>query len=158
MIGEVVHAGIAQATTPAVTLTGRYPVTIALAGRVAVIGRDPGCDVVLDDITVSRRHAELRFDGGLMTLEDLGSLNGTYVNRSPVREAVLHDGDTIWIGEHRMTFHAALERSARGCAVHTGTTARAGDRLSRPSGRCGRRTALAPRPGTAPAIDPVRTP
>jgi pSer/pThr/pTyr-binding forkhead associated (FHA) protein len=123
MIGEVVHAGIAQIGTPAVTITARHPVTIPLTGRVAVIGRDRGCDVVLDDVTVSRRHAELRFGDGLVTLEDLGSLNGTYVNRSPVREAVLHDGDTIWVGEHRMTFHAALDRSARGCAVHTGTSA-----------------------------------
>lgn len=106
MIGGVVHARPAGATTPAVTITGPDPVTIALTEPVVVIGRDPGCGVVLDDITVSRRHAELRRDGNVVVLEDLGSLNGTYVNRTPVERAVLDDGDTIWIGDHRMVFRS----------------------------------------------------
>lgn len=100
MIGEA-----APVDTPALTITGPHPLTVELTESV-VIGRDPRCGVVLDDVTVSRRHAELRRDGNLVVLEDLGSLNGTYLNRSPVQRAVLHDGDAIWIGDHRMIFHA----------------------------------------------------
>lgn len=113
MIGEAVRMRAVDTATPAVTITGRDPATIPLTEPVVIIGRDPGCGIVLDDITVSRRHAELRRDGNLVTLEDLGSLNGTFVNRSPVEKAVLHDGDTIWIGEHRMVFRSsgAAERS-----------------------------------------------
>src|SRR5690348_883135 len=100
MIGEA-----ALVDAPTLTITGPQPLTVELAESL-VIGRDPGCGVVLDDVTVSRRHAELRRDGKLVVLEDLGSLNGTYLNRSPVRRAVLHDGDAIWIGDHRMIFRA----------------------------------------------------
>jgi pSer/pThr/pTyr-binding forkhead associated (FHA) protein len=88
------------------TVTINDSITVPLTEPVVIIGRDPGCGVVLDDITVSRRHAELRRDGDLVTLADLGSLNGTFVNRSPVETAVLHDGDAIWIGEHRMIFRS----------------------------------------------------
>jgi pSer/pThr/pTyr-binding forkhead associated (FHA) protein len=100
MIGEAAPVG-----TATLTITGPRPLTVELTESV-VIGRDPGCGVVLDDVTVSRRHAELRRDGNLVVLEDLGSLNGTYLNRSPVQRAVLHDGDAIWIGDHRMIFRA----------------------------------------------------
>jgi pSer/pThr/pTyr-binding forkhead associated (FHA) protein len=103
MIGETRPASI---TTPSLTIAGHDPVTIALTDPVVLIGRDRGCGVVLDDITVSRQHAELRREGSAFVLSDLGSLNGTYLNRTPVESAVLHDGDTIWIGDHRMTFRS----------------------------------------------------
>lgn len=79
---------------------------IALDEPCVTIGRDRSCDVVCDDTTVSRAHAELRRDGDDYTLMDTGSLNGTYLNRHPVAEVVdLTDGDEIWIGTARFRFH-----------------------------------------------------
>lgn len=67
-------------------------------------GRHPACDIFLDDITVSRRHAEFRKDNGHFSVVDLGSLNSTYVNRAPVDSAVLNNGDEIQIGNFRLVF------------------------------------------------------
>ena len=106
MIGEATETALTGAATPSLTIAGHDPVTIALTEPVVVIGRDRGCGVVLDDITVSRQHAELRREGSVVVLTDLDSLNGTYLNRIPVDSAVVHDGDTIWIGDHRMTFRS----------------------------------------------------
>jgi hypothetical protein len=69
-----------------------------------LIGRSPECDVFLDDVTVSRRHAELTRDGETFSIRDLGSLNGTYVNRRRIESAVLEDGDEVQIGKYRLTF------------------------------------------------------
>jgi pSer/pThr/pTyr-binding forkhead associated (FHA) protein len=69
-----------------------------------LIGRSPECDVFLDDVTVSRRHAELLDDGGRFTIRDLGSLNGTFVNRRRIEAAELEDDDEVQIGKYRMTF------------------------------------------------------
>lgn len=69
-------------------------------------GRHPGSDIFLDDITVSRRHAEFRRDKGGFRVIDLGSLNSTYLNREPVDSAVLADGDEIQIGNFRLIFLA----------------------------------------------------
>ncbi len=71
---------------------------------VTTVGRHPESDIFLDDITVSRRHAELRRDDGSFGLHDVGSLNGTYVNRERVEEAVLHSGDEIQIGKFKLVF------------------------------------------------------
>jgi pSer/pThr/pTyr-binding forkhead associated (FHA) protein len=68
------------------------------------IGRGPDQEVFLDDITVSRKHAELRAGPSGWQLVDLGSLNGTYVNRAPVQEALLVSGDEIQIGKYRFRF------------------------------------------------------
>ena len=70
----------------------------------AVIGRHPTCDILLSDITVSRRHAELRRLGDLYEIVDLGSLNGTYVNGDRVEDAVLAMGDEVQIGKFRFVF------------------------------------------------------
>lgn len=70
------------------------------------IGRDRACDVVLDDVTVSRTHAEIHHENRRFTVADAGSLNGTYVNRAATDRAVLSDGDEIWIGKFRLTFLA----------------------------------------------------
>jgi hypothetical protein len=68
------------------------------------IGRHPDSDIFLDDITVSRRHAEiLRKDNGF-GLKDVGSLNGTYVNRERVEDAQLRSGDEIQIGKFKLVF------------------------------------------------------
>ena len=67
-------------------------------------GRHPGSDVFLDDITVSRRHAEFRRENDELHVVDVGSLNGTYVNREPVESAVLVSGDEVQMGKFRLLF------------------------------------------------------
>ena len=69
-----------------------------------LIGRSPECDVFLDDVTVSRRHAELTREGDTFSIRDLGSLNGTYVNRRRIETAVLENDDEVQIGKYRLTF------------------------------------------------------
>ncbi|HYY44904.1 MAG TPA: FHA domain-containing protein [Actinomycetota bacterium] len=68
------------------------------------IGRHPDSDIFLDDITVSRRHAEIRRRDGGFGLHDVGSLNGTYVNRERVEDAEMHSGDEIQIGKFKLVF------------------------------------------------------
>jgi len=75
-----------------------------LGQPVASVGRHPGSDIFLDDVTVSRRHAELRWDNDEFHVLDVGSLNGTYVNREAVDSAVLVNGDEVQIGKFRLTF------------------------------------------------------
>lgn len=67
-------------------------------------GRHPDSDIFLDDVTVSRRHAEFRQDENEFQVVDVGSLNGTYVNREPVDSAVLANGDEVQIGKFRLVF------------------------------------------------------
>jgi pSer/pThr/pTyr-binding forkhead associated (FHA) protein len=67
-------------------------------------GRHPDSDIFLDDVTVSRRHAEFRVDSGEFQVVDVGSLNGTYVNREPVDSANLANGDEVQIGKFRLVF------------------------------------------------------
>ena len=67
-------------------------------------GRHPDSDIFLDDVTVSRRHAEFRQDDDDFQVVDVGSLNGTYVNREPVDSAVLGNGDEVQIGKFRLVF------------------------------------------------------
>ena len=69
-------------------------------------GRHPASDIFLDDITVSRRHAEFRREHGKFHVVDLGSLNKTYLNRKPVETAVLTNGDEIRLGNFRLIFVA----------------------------------------------------
>ena len=73
-------------------------------GERTLIGRSPECDIFLDDVTVSRRHAELLRDGDSFTITDLGSLNGTFVNRKRIETAELEDDDEVQIGKYRLTF------------------------------------------------------
>jgi pSer/pThr/pTyr-binding forkhead associated (FHA) protein len=67
-------------------------------------GRHPNSDIFLDDITVSRRHAQFRCLNGEFQVVDVGSLNGTYLNREPVESAVLVNGDDVQIGKFRLVF------------------------------------------------------
>ena len=64
------------------------------------IGRSPESDVLLDDITVSRKHVILRMKGKTCRLIDAGSLNGSYLNGNIVEEAVLQDGDRLQVGKY----------------------------------------------------------
>jgi pSer/pThr/pTyr-binding forkhead associated (FHA) protein len=70
-------------------------------------GRHPGAEIFLDDVTVSCRHAEFRLENGKFRVVDVGSLNGTYVNREPVDAAELASGDEIQIGKFRVVFFTA---------------------------------------------------
>ena len=69
-------------------------------------GRHPDSDIFLDDVTVSRRHAEFRRRGEEFVVVDVGSLNGTYVNRERVESATLSNGDEVQIGKFRLVFIA----------------------------------------------------
>ena len=69
-----------------------------------VVGRHPESDIFLDDITVSRRHAEIRRGSTGFELHDVGSLNGTYVNKERVEEGELRSGDEIQIGKFKLVF------------------------------------------------------
>ncbi|MEA2433189.1 MAG: hypothetical protein QOG54_646 [Actinomycetota bacterium] len=75
-----------------------------LDSDVTKIGRHPDSEIFLDDITVSRRHAEIRRSDGSFSVHDVGSLNGTYVNRERVEEAQLHSGDEIQVGKFKLVF------------------------------------------------------
>lgn len=68
------------------------------------IGRDPESSIFLNDVTVSRSHAVIHIEGGIVRIEDAGSLNGTYVNDSIVTDAVLSSGDSVQIGRFQMVF------------------------------------------------------
>jgi hypothetical protein len=83
---------------------GRAGESFEAIGDKALIGRSPECDVFLDDVTVSRRHAELVREANVFTIRDLGSLNGTFVNRRRIESSVLEDDDEVQVGKYRMTF------------------------------------------------------
>ena len=69
-------------------------------------GRHPNSDIFLDDVTVSRRHATFRREGDVFLVRDVGSLNGTYVNRERIEEAALKTRDEVQIGKFRLVFYA----------------------------------------------------
>ena len=72
-------------------------------------GRHPDSDIFLDDVTVSRRHAEFSREGDTFSVTDSGSLNGTYVNRDRIDKVALKDGDEVQIGKFRLVFYAGHE-------------------------------------------------
>ena len=67
-------------------------------------GRHPNSDIFLDDVSVSRRHAQFRSENGAYLVVDTGSLNGTYVNRKPAESVALANGDEIQMGKFRLVF------------------------------------------------------
>lgn len=83
--------------------------TFLLDAEVTRAGRSPDSDVFLDDVTVSRRHAEIRRQQDGWYVHDLGSLNGTYVNRERVEMTKLASGDELQIGRFKLVFFAAGE-------------------------------------------------
>jgi hypothetical protein len=80
-----------------------------LESEVTRAGRHPESDIFLDDITVSRRHAEFVGQGGGYSVRDVGSLNGTYVNRERIEEAMLATGDEVQIGKFKLVYLAAVD-------------------------------------------------
>ncbi|MCW2607989.1 MAG: domain containing protein [Frankiales bacterium] len=77
-----------------------------LEGPTTTAGRHPESDIFLDDVTVSRRHAEFVQEGSGFTVRDVGSLNGTYLNRERIDAAPLAGGDEVQIGKYRLVFLA----------------------------------------------------
>ena len=78
-----------------------------LDADVMTAGRHPEADIFLDDVTVSRRHAEFLRHGTVFEVRDLGSLNGTYFDGVRVESAILTDGAEVQVGKFRLTFYAA---------------------------------------------------
>ncbi len=85
---------------------GRVGESFAVDRERMSIGRRPDAEVFLDDVTVSRDHALLIRRGEQWHLDDCGSLNGTYVNRSRIESQRLEEGDEVQIGKYKLTFHA----------------------------------------------------
>ena len=82
-------------------------VRFALDAAITKAGRHPESDIFLDDITVSRRHAEFVTSDQVTTIRDVGSLNGTYVNRERIEEARLSSGDEVQIGKFKLLYLVA---------------------------------------------------
>ena len=95
-----------------------------LGASVTRAGRHPESDIFLDDITVSRRHAEITPRGdGTYVVRDVGSLNGTYVNRERIDEATLSPGDEVQIGKFKLRLPGGGERvSSRDATCPSGTS------------------------------------
>ena len=72
-------------------------------------GRHPDSEIFLDDVTVSRRHAVFERSGPTFTVSDVGSLNGTYVNRDRIDTVQLKDGDEVQVGKYRLVFFSGHE-------------------------------------------------
>src|SRR4051795_7467371 len=103
------HAGAVDSLPPgsALLVVKRGPNAgsrFLLDQDVTTAGRHPDSDIFLDDVTVSRRHVEFHREGGGFSVHDVGSLNGTYVNREPVDVAQLAGGDEVQIGKFRLVY------------------------------------------------------
>lgn len=124
------NAGTASATTEEIAAIDALPSGSALlvvrrgpnAGArflldadVTTAGRHPDADIFLDDVTVSRRHAEFIRHGKAFEVKDLGSLNGTYFDGVRIESAMLTDGAEVQVGKFRLTFYAS--RSDRGASA-----------------------------------------
>ena len=113
------HQGAVDALTPgsALLVVKRGPNAgsrFLLDQDVTTAGRHPDSDIFLDDVTVSRRHAEFRREGSGYTVHDVGSLNGTYVNRERIEAAPLSGGDEVQIGKFRLVYLTAAVRAGVG--------------------------------------------
>jgi pSer/pThr/pTyr-binding forkhead associated (FHA) protein len=73
-------------------------------GERTTIGRSPDCDIFLDDVTVSRKHAVLVYKDDAFFIEDQGSLNGTFLNRRRIESGRLENGDELQIGKYKLSF------------------------------------------------------
>jgi hypothetical protein len=109
--GELIPVEIGEVTAhgPALVIRaggGRVGESFPVDGERMSIGRRPDSEVFLDDVTVSRDHALLIRRGEDWYLDDCGSLNGTYVNRSRIESHRLQEGDEVQVGKYKLTFHA----------------------------------------------------
>ncbi len=106
---------VGEISEPAVLVVTRGPNVgsrIPLGNRRITAGRHPESDLFLDDVTVSRRHAEILYTEDGYEVSDVGSLNGTYVNRQRIDRAMLAHGDELQIGKFKLAFysHAVEDR------------------------------------------------
>ena len=85
---------------------GRAGETFVPETERTTIGRSPECEIFLDDVTVSRKHAVLVRTPEGFRIEDQGSLNGTFLNRRRIESAQLSDGDEVQVGKYRLTFRS----------------------------------------------------
>ncbi|MEO9134276.1 MAG: FHA domain-containing protein [Jatrophihabitantaceae bacterium] len=113
------HQGAVDALTPgsALLVVKRGPNAgsrFLLDQGVTAAGRHPDSDIFLDDVTVSRRHAEFRREGSGYAVHDVGSLNGTYVNRERIDATPLSGGDEVQIGKFRLVYLTAAVRAGVG--------------------------------------------
>jgi hypothetical protein len=109
--GELVAVEMSEVTArgPAMVIRaggGREGESFSVEGERMSIGRRPDSEIFLDDVTVSRDHALLIRRGEGWYLDDCGSLNGTYVNRSRIESRHLEEGDEVQVGKYKLTFHA----------------------------------------------------
>lgn len=92
-----------------------------LDSDITTAGRHRDSDIFLDDVTVSRRHAEFYRHGERFIVRDVGSLNGTYVNQERIEEAALNGGDEVQVGKFRLVFLSGrrpqVERGGGGAQV-----------------------------------------
>ena len=108
--GEVDDEGrpdLAEIGGPALVVRsggGRTGETFPLEGERTLIGRSPDCEIFLDDVTVSRKHAVLHRRDDAFVIEDLGSLNGTFLNKRRIESSELNDNDELQIGKYRLSF------------------------------------------------------
>jgi pSer/pThr/pTyr-binding forkhead associated (FHA) protein len=80
-----------------------------LDSETTTAGRHPSSDIFLDDVTVSRRHAEFVRTADGFTVRDVGSLNGTYVNRERIDEIPLSGGDEVQVGKYRLVYYPSQQ-------------------------------------------------
>ena len=110
-IGDVVRVAPGSVDALVVGRGATAGEVLELLGEVTTVGRQKGNDLVLDDVTVSRHHALFtRTASGRVTVRDLNSLNGTYVNGTRVEEVTLRTYDEVQIGKFKLTFVAAADR------------------------------------------------
>jgi pSer/pThr/pTyr-binding forkhead associated (FHA) protein len=106
-IGELAGDGADELEGPALVVRsggGRAGESFLLSRERTRIGRSPECEIFLDDVTVSRKHAVVLEQDGVFSVDDQGSLNGTFVNRRRIDSAPLENGDELQIGKYRLTF------------------------------------------------------
>ena len=101
ILDEIKHEGPALVVRSGGGRAGEH---FLLEGEQTTVGRSPDCDVFLDDVTVSRRHALVVRRDGQFIIEDKGSLNGTFLNRRRIESGELEDGDEVQIGKYKLTF------------------------------------------------------
>jgi pSer/pThr/pTyr-binding forkhead associated (FHA) protein len=99
-----------------VPIAGLSTAVIRLEQGELIVGRDEDCGAVLSDEGVSRRHAHLTRKGDAFVLEDLDSFNGTHVDGVPILSCVLHDGDTVQLGQNLYSFELELRLPAAASA------------------------------------------
>jgi FHA domain/Double zinc ribbon len=105
LLGEQLPAGFALLVVQRGPNAGSR---FLLDQQVTTAGRSPDSDIFLDDVTVSRRHAQFTRTEEGYVVEDVGSLNGTYLNRERIEQALVGNGDEVQIGKFRLLFFTSL--------------------------------------------------